>query len=170
MAFVAHEDTKPSNGILEVQYWERDVPTMTPEIVDEGIRAALKAGWNPKTKGTHRVGPPSYNGMNIRRLANKAVVVQVRYMSIDEMEFRVPNDFEGMIDALCDADGFTNAVRIDDKKLRDIFEKAGLIRTNVRGSSYATDKLKKYRDALEEAYIQDMPEAAPCPSRASSAS
>ncbi len=43
--------------------------------------------------------------------------------------------------------------------LQEVFEKAGLIRSNARGGCFATEKLRKNREKLVEAFYRKMPEA-----------
>lgn len=57
LALVAHEDTLPANSTLEVQTWERHCSILTPNIVESFIRGAIERGWNPKSKGTFKLGP-----------------------------------------------------------------------------------------------------------------
>ncbi len=57
IALITHEDTTPSNSTLEVQTWERHCSILTPDIVASFIRGAIDRGWDPKSKGTMRIGP-----------------------------------------------------------------------------------------------------------------
>lgn len=87
------------------------------------------------------------------------MVTQIHRMSIDGMEFVIPTDFEELLEALVEADGTRSAIQVYSTKMENIFEEAGLIKKNIRGSCYGTKKLKDNLESLVEAYYKIMPDA-----------
>ena len=103
--------------------------------------------------------------MKIRRLPNTARVVQVYHMEIDGQSFEFdPGPLDELLCSLADADGFGNAVVMYDERVKAIFEKAGLLKTNIRGGCYGTPKLKKHLRELEKALCEELPDASLGPS------
>lgn len=82
-------------------------------------------------------------------------------MSIEGLEFSVPDDFVDLLYALDDADGIGSAIQVYNKKMEDIFEKVGLIKKNIRGSCYGTKKLHSNIQALVDTYFKTMPDVKP---------
>jgi hypothetical protein len=78
-----------------------------------------------------------------------------KYMVIGGMKFEAPSDFESLVEDLCDTDGFTNAIVVHDTWIREVFEKAGLLKRNIRGGCYGTEKLRKNREAILAAYYEE---------------
>jgi hypothetical protein len=97
--------------------------------------------------------------LKVKRLNNTARVVQVINMSIDEMEFEVPDDFGELLDDLYHSDPFFELIRIYDPKVKEVLENAELIKTNGRGGCWGTEKLKLKKNflLLKKALYKCMP-------------
>lgn len=66
----------------------------------------------------------------------------VKYTEITFDGIVLPDDGVELLESAVEADGMFNAIVINNGKLRDGLEEKGYIRTNARGGSYGTDKLK----------------------------
>ena len=83
-------------------------------------------------------------------------VITIRVVTLDGI--RLPSDGLELLSNLCESDGMFNGTCLSNTKLRKALEDAGYIRTNSRGSSYATDKLKQLYDAIEHAWYYQQAE------------
>ena len=62
----------------------------------------------------------------------------------------LPDDGVELLSEALDCDGMFNAIVINDSALRTALEDKGYIKTNIRGGSYGTEKLRKALPELLE--------------------
>jgi hypothetical protein len=95
--------------------------------------------------------------MNIKakKAEIRSVTKTIPVIEIDGVEIECPDDFEDLISALIDhgPGAFFYPVVINDDDLRESLEKAGLIQTNARGGSGATEKLCEDAEVLANIWV-----------------